>query len=462
MSKKLALAVVLALTFKVPASMARAKKDLRPLVQEGLFIVDTTGKWLKVIKAHPDLIVDHITKRGFEVYGPFGLEKWARSLGAMAVGLEGTKNLKSGDEERLKEDLGHPNFEQWSEELKTFAAANSDIVSLFSIGKSTDGRELFMVKISDNVDQDEVEPEVKYIANMHGDEIVGRGMMLMFIRDLVEKYRQGDPSVAPLIDNTEIFIMPSMNPDGAESHRRGNRQFVDLNRDFPDFSTDDNQDTTEGRAIETQAVMNFQKERHFVLSANFHGGAQVVNYPWDTVDSAHPLLDLVIEWSRQYALSVDNMRDSREFPGGITNGYAWYEIDGGMQDWSYYWYNDLQLTIEVSNVKWPSYSEVPSFYQQNYSSLLQFLKNAHQGAGFKLADDQSGKVTITSNRPDGPYGAVSISYGPYRFHSGEFYKVLPQGQYTFDIQTDDGTKKQVQLKVAPAGPINHPNYSMIN
>ena len=48
------------------------------------------------------------------------------------------------------------------------------------------------------------------------------------------------------------------------------------------------------------------------------------------------------------------MRDSTEFPGGIVNGYDWYEVNGGMQDWSYYWHNDLQVTIELSNMKWHS------------------------------------------------------------------------------------------------------------
>ena len=48
------------------------------------------------------------------------------------------------------------------------------------------------------------------------------------------------------------------------------------------------------------------------------------------------------------------MRNSDEFPGGVVNGYDWYEVNGGMQDWSYYWHNDLQVTIELSDMKWLS------------------------------------------------------------------------------------------------------------
>ena len=98
--------------------------------------------------------------------------------------------------------------------------------------------------------------------------------------------------------------------------------------------------------------MNWQLSRNFALSANFHGGAEVVNYPWDTIGDRHPLHDLVRQISLDYAAEIPSMRDSYEFPKGVTNGYDWYEVDGGMQDWSYYWHNDLQITVEVSEEKW--------------------------------------------------------------------------------------------------------------
>ena len=68
--------------------------------------------------------------------------------------------------------------------------------------------DLWVMKISDNPREDELEPEVKYIANMHGDEITGREMMLRLIADLGANYGK-DPEITQLVQNTEIFIFKS-------------------------------------------------------------------------------------------------------------------------------------------------------------------------------------------------------------------------------------------------------------
>src|SRR5690606_17811300 len=166
--------------------------------------------------------------------------------------------------------------------------------------------------------------------------------------------------------------------------QRGNARHVDLNRDFPDFSTSDSKDDPAGREIETQSIMSFQKTRQFALSHNFHGGAEVVNYAWDTIGERHPFYDLLIELASDYANRVPYIKNSYGFNNGITNGYEWYEVNGGMQDWSYYWYNDLQFTVELSNSKWPSYSKIPYYYEQNREAMLKQIQFIHMGAGFQL------------------------------------------------------------------------------
>lgn len=335
------------------------------VVSEGYFVNDPQKQWLALLSKKMGLTIDHVSQTGYEVWGGTGTLATLKSL-----------NLSVGS--KMQTVAGHiaadyPSPEQVESQLKTLAAKNTQLTKLFSIGKSEQGRELWCIRLSKAVgDQTLKLPEVKYIANMHGDEILGRELMLKFVADLIENYGK-DENVTRLLETTDVYIIPSMNPDGAALRRRGNASFIDLNRDFPDFSTSDNRDTPQGRAIETQAVMAFQKQHKFVLSANFHGGAEVVNYPWDTTDERHPEENWMKQVSLLYAGLVSYITDSGAFPQGIVRGYDWYEVDGGMQDWSYYWYRDKQVTIELAQSKWPPFREVDYYYRENRNALIQYL-----------------------------------------------------------------------------------------
>ncbi|MBL6988315.1 MAG: succinylglutamate desuccinylase/aspartoacylase family protein [Bacteriovoracaceae bacterium] len=382
-----------------------------------------------MLQNQSDLTIDQVSKYGYELYGPKGLTKWAKQINLNFIDLGQLENSNS------KNFSGYPTTAEIESQLKRLQDKYPEILHLISIGKSVDGKELYFMKISDNPEIDEVEPEVKYIANMHGNEIVGRELMVKLIEDLAISYTNADQRIRQLVDNTEIYIMPTMNPDGSDKKRRGNSRWVDLNRDFPDFTTTDNQNNYNNRAPETVAVMKFQDSRNFCLSANFHGGAVVVNYPWDTTGDTPPLHDLIVDLSKEYASQVPGMYNSTRFAGGITNGYDWYHINGGMQDWSYNWYDDLQVTIELSDNKWPSYSEIPKFYTSNKASLIRYLERIHQGAGFTISKSLSGEVTI--NKISSQSNSKTL-VGRYHFRNGEYYKVLEAGLYEFAISTTSG------------------------
>ena len=154
-----------------------------------------------------------------------------------------------------------------------------------------------------------------------------------------------DARITRLIDTTDIYIIPSMNPDGFEAGSRYNQpaapaQGVDLNRNFPDQF--DAPGTRNAPQPETQAVMDFCNAHYFVLSISFHGGDLVVNYPWDGnrevqsdshssahartlqhrsgVYSAAPDDDVFRTISHVYADKHAEMRRSTDFKDGITNG----------------------------------------------------------------------------------------------------------------------------------------------
>ena len=109
-----------------------------------------------------------------------------------------------------------------------------DLVMKYSLGNSVQNRELIVWKLRTNVTQERPVgvPMVKIVGNMHGDESVGREMIIALAQHLVTNY-ESDERVRRILDNTEIHLVPSMNPDGFEAVTRENYNRVDLNRAFP-------------------------------------------------------------------------------------------------------------------------------------------------------------------------------------------------------------------------------------
>ncbi len=400
-------------------------------IQEELYIPGNKPEIIKELIQSGSVEIDHVTSQGFEVYGSHGLAKYLDSKNIPAIDMKAI-NLKAFD--------NYPTSAQIAQKLVNAAQKYPKIMKLINIGKSVKGKDLLVMKISDNVETEEVEPEFKYISSMHGDEITGRELTVSLIEEIGAKYGR-DAEITDLVNNTELYIMPSMNPDGSDMKQRANAKYVDLNRNFPDM-TRDRESTPAGREIENQHVMKFQGERQFSLSANFHGGTIVANYPWDSKYDLHPLDGFIKELSQGYSDLNPEMRASTEFPGGITNGAAWYVVRGGMQDWSYVWHNDLQITVELSHDKWPDYSEIPGFYKDNRDSMVYFMKQVHRGAGIKFArPNVSGTVEIKQVSPE------VKNLGSFAFKGSEFYKVMPEGEYTFTVKEKSKSAKSLTVRV---------------
>lgn len=333
-------------------------------------VIDPEHRYLRAMAKHPELIVDHPDRLGYEVYGPNGLQTWLKKHGFKFVSTQ--KPAKSAI-------AGYPTAEQIIAKMQELQQKYPSIITLIEIGKTVEGRPLVFARLTGPESKGlklSERPEFKYVANMHGDEIVGRELMIRLIEDLAATYGSS-PKATALLDNTQVYIMPSMNPDGATHRVRYNANGADLNRSFPDFTTSDNVNDWTGREPEIQAMMKFQAQHKFKLSANFHGGSEVVNYPWDTEKELFPLDSYIQKLSLDYTKVVPYIYNSTEFKYGITNGYAWYEVDGGMQDWSYYWHKDIQVTIELSNTKWPDYSTVDGYYKANRQALFNYIEAVH-------------------------------------------------------------------------------------
>ena len=177
-----------------------------------------------------------------------------------------------------------------------------------SIGKSVEGRDIWMVKISDNVAVDEDEPEVLFNALHHAREPVSMEATMRFMQDLVEGYGE-DPEATFIVNERELYFVPCVNPDGYEhnlrthpngggmwrKNRRDNQDGtygVDLNRNYPvgweaphgGNSTRTGSSVYRGPAPmsepEVQALVRFSATRSFVQVVNTHTYSDVLLRPW--------------------------------------------------------------------------------------------------------------------------------------------------------------------------------------
>ena len=107
-------------------------------------------------------------------------------------------------------DFTHHDYEQMTSILNDLHAAYPSITRLFSLGKSTDNRELWVLQISDKPEIHEPgEPEFKYIGNMHGNEVVSREILLHFIEHLLQGYNKDDEITNLIKDKTKAEVSPS-------------------------------------------------------------------------------------------------------------------------------------------------------------------------------------------------------------------------------------------------------------
>ena len=307
----------------------------------------------------------------------------------------------------------YPTYDQYTALMRFFVSDHPDLCRLVDLGPGNNTirpHRLWALVISDNPDLDEDEPEVLLTSTMHGDETAGFVLMLRLIDDLLGGY-SGDEAIRTLVDETEVWINPLANPDGA--YRGGDDTVADAirnyttatggdsgvnpNRNFPDPEAGPHPDIPAWWP-ETEAMMALAETKTFVLSANLHGGAEVVNYPWDTWQHRHPddawFEALARDWADlAQADSPGGYLTDRN--NGITNGYDWYTIEGGRQDFMTYFHGGREITVELSATKLLPADQLDDLWQWNRRALLDFLTHAHEGIRGLVTDAAGAPLAAT-------------------------------------------------------------------
>ncbi|XP_052005741.1 probable carboxypeptidase X1 [Xyrauchen texanus] len=387
---------------------------------------------------------------------------------------EGTKD---------KLDFRHHNYKEMRKLMKSVNEMCPDITRIYSIGKSYIGLKLYVMEISDNPGKHELgEPEFRYVAGMHGNEVLGRELLLNLMQYICQEYKNGNQRIIHLVKETRIHLLPSMNPDGYEmAYKKGSElsgwalgrnsyEGIDMNHNFADLNTVmwdaieletdksklinhyfpiPEQYTSEEAwvASETRAVISWMQTFPFVLSANLHGGELVVTYPFDMTKDWAPKEhtptpdESFFRWlATVYASTNHVMSNPDRRPchnedflryNNIINGASWHTVPGSMNDFSYLHTNCFEVTVELSCDKFPHAIELPREWENNKESLLIYMEQVHRGIKgvIRDKDTESGIAEAIIKVDD-------IDHHIRSAYDGDYWRLLNPGDYDVTVTAE--------------------------
>ena len=447
----------------------RGEVYLNILTNNPMTDVMKVGKLVYVDKIETDRIIAYANKAQFNKFLNTGFDYKVLTPPSMR------RKPKMVDDINLREINNwdfYPTYEAYVSLMQQFETDYPSLCELISIDTLDSGRELLFIHINNDLNSAQNEPEFMYTSTMHGDEVTGYVLMLHLIDYLLSNYGVIQ-EVTNLVDSIDIWINPLANPDGTYhggnntvyGATRTNANNVDLNRNYPDPEAGPHPDGNVYQD-ETVAFMNFADEHDLVMSANMHGGSEVANYPWDT----WPRLTADNDWwyfvSREFADTIHEYAAPGYFTSlnnGVTNGYAWYTITGGRQDYMNYYKHCREFTLELSMDKTPPASMLSDFWDYDYRSFLNYIKESTYGVRGVISNSMTGnpikaKVSIIGHDADNSEVYSSLPVGNY-------HRMLKAGNYditysdygyysqTITVSVTDRQATIINVQLQPAGPV---------
>jgi len=309
-------------------------------------------------------------------------------------------------------DALYHNYTEVTDTLKEIATKNPDIARLFSIGKSSLGRELWALHLTANVTRTRLgaKPGAVFIGTHHAREHLSTEVPLMYAMWLAENKNR--PDVQAVLAKTDIYILPLINPDGSEydistGHYKmwrknfrkiGNTVGVDINRNYPHnwcqvgASSNPGSDTYCGpnpfSEPETQAVKKFYETvPNIKTTMSYHTYGRMVMYPWG--DSDDRITD-----QRDYQTHKTIAEKLASLGGGYTpmQSNELYLAGGDMNDWTYDQFKIISFTTELD----PDQGSGGGFYPG--AAIIQRIMPAQIQAAFYLASISDNPYQVLQTR----------------------------------------------------------------
>lgn len=334
--------------------------------------------------------------------------------------------------------LQYHSYQSMLTELEALQSRHPDIVRIYNLGTVSDGRRsMWAVKISDHVAIEEDEPLTLLTGGIHGNEMPGPELALYIINHILNNRTDG--SIQKLIDETQLWFVPMINPYGHENGTRGNAAGMDLNRNFPtSWATQSAGDLN--REVETNILVSFFDEHpHILAGIDYHTYGSMYMRVW-----AH---------TRQNPADYDAINDLCTRMGSAA-GYRTGSIlnlvgsvSGGSADYYYGAYGDFHYGVELGRSHTPPAAQLEPLCEQNLESALLLLNRVHHSVvtGHITAN---GQPVVAEVRVDG----IDTSRNIRRAYEsdadfGRYYRMLMPGTYnmTFVCNGEQVTKTGVSV-----------------
>ncbi|NXY34843.1 AEBP1 protein, partial [Pomatorhinus ruficollis] len=389
-------------------------------------------------------------------------------------------------------DFRHHSYKDMRQLMKVVNEECPTITRIYNIGKSSRGLKIYAMEVSDNPGEHETgEPEFRYTAGLHGNEALGRELLLLLMQFLCKEYQDGNPRVRGLVTDTRIHLIPSLNPDGYElAHEAGDWTVEQWSRMWG-AGMGCGAVGWDGKAVGCSPPPRHSsplpwaghkapswapemcQRRGWDLEhwdetwavgcspLDSPGGEKLVSFPFDMArpspptpaaaprpldyEDEHPELQetpdhavfrwLAISYASAHLTMTQTFRGGCHAPDvtnamGIVQGAKWHPQAGSMNDFSYLHTNCLELSIYLGCDKFPHESELQQEWENNKESLLTFMEQIHRGIKGVVTDQQGEPIANATIVVGGINHNVRTASG------GDYWRILNPGEYRVSARAE--------------------------
>ena len=414
------------------------------------------------------------------------LKRLGNAVRSVKTESEVRKNVSNVSARKVVPAGGYHNYDNLIAELQQIERQHPDICRLVQIGESWGQKysdqgnvfyddyshKLWALKISDNVEEEEDEPSIYYMGLHHARELVSVEMVMAILHHILDGYG-ADPTIRAHVDNSQIWFIPLVNPDG---HRVVEEQ-VDVwwrknirdNNENGEFDTDVSNGTgTDGVDLnrnygfewggfgasdscrsalyrgpypwsepEIEAIKKFLESHHFVAGISYHSYGEQVLFPYSYTYLA--------DAPDHQALSELAIRMAETIPDASGGTYlpqaSWqlYPASGTTEDYAYGAHGIFSYTIELGTEFIPPENQLAAITGDNIEAAMILLDRVNYSTlTGRVTDAQTGEPVVAEIFVDG-IDTSGLYRNPYTSDQafGRYYRMLPEGNYDVVISADN-------------------------